>query len=132
MTSSVKIYLSVFFFLFSVIYIVLDKSSFKSYIFSDAEGYYMYLPAVFIYGGFEDIPVRTTGQFFRYEATNKYFTKYTCGVALMQLPFFFLSATALLQSRKYLLTDIHGYTVWERLQRQFFIRCSGCSYYLNI
>jgi hypothetical protein len=57
-------------------------------IWSDAEGYYMYLPAVFIYGGFEEIPVRTPKQFKRFEDTNKYFTKYTYGVALMQMPFF--------------------------------------------
>jgi hypothetical protein len=55
---------------------------------SDAEGYYLYLPAIFIYDGFEDIPVRTVDQFFRYPGTNKYLTKYTCGVAMMEAPFF--------------------------------------------
>ena len=57
-------------------------------IWSDAEGYYMYLPAVFIYDGFEKIPVRSTDQFSKYPGTEKYFTKYTYGVALMQSPFF--------------------------------------------
>lgn len=57
-------------------------------IWSDAEGYYMYLPAVFIYDGFEQLPVRTKEQFKPFGDTNKYFTKYTFGVALMQLPFF--------------------------------------------
>ena len=32
-------------------------------IWSDAEGYYLYLPALFINGGFEDLYVRTEGQF---------------------------------------------------------------------
>ena len=57
-------------------------------IWSDQEGYYLYLPAVFIYNGFEDIPVRTVYQFKKYPGTDKYFTKYTYGVALMQMPFF--------------------------------------------
>lgn len=63
-------------------------------IWSDAEGYYMYLPAVFIYDGFVDIPVRTTDQFKHFPGTDKYFTKYTYGVALMQLPFFYAFHTA--------------------------------------
>lgn len=57
-------------------------------IWSDAEGYYMYLPGVFIYDGFEKIPVRAEGQFPHYPGTQKRFTKYTCGVAMMQTPFF--------------------------------------------
>ena len=61
---------------------------------SDAEGYYMYLPAVFIYNGFVDVPVRTPYQFGHYPNTDKYLTKYTCGVAIMELPFF-LSVHAL-------------------------------------
>lgn len=71
------------------------KRSLEAVIWSDTEGYYMYLPAVFIYGGFEDLPVRTnTYQFFPYPGTNKIFDKYTCGVAFMELPFF-LTAHAL-------------------------------------
>jgi hypothetical protein len=61
---------------------------FNGIIWSDTEGYYLYLPAVFIHGGFEEIPVRTTAQYPIYEGTNKRFTKYTCGVAIMQAPFF--------------------------------------------
>ncbi|PHN00958.1 hypothetical protein [Flavilitoribacter nigricans] len=65
------------------------KRSLDAVIWSDAEGYYMYLPAVFIYDGFEDIPVRTGAAEFRpYPGTDKIFDKYTCGVAMMQLPFF--------------------------------------------
>ena len=55
---------------------------------SDAEGYYLYLPALFINGGFEDLFVRSEGQFPFFPETNKRFTKYTYGVALMQAPFF--------------------------------------------
>jgi hypothetical protein len=61
---------------------------YRSVLWSDSEGYYLYLPALFINGGFEDLPVRTEEQFPMYEETNKRFTKYTCGLAMMELPFF--------------------------------------------
>jgi hypothetical protein len=63
----------------------------RNIIFSDQEGYYMYLPAVFIYGGFENYPVRTKQQFAYFNNTKKVFTKYTCGVAILQMPFFLLA-----------------------------------------
>jgi hypothetical protein len=63
----------------------------KGMIWSDAEGYYLYLPALFINGGFEDLAVRSEVQFPLFEDTNKRFTKYTYGVALMELPFFLLA-----------------------------------------
>ncbi|MDH3652553.1 MAG: glycosyltransferase family 39 protein [Saprospiraceae bacterium] len=53
-------------------------------IWSDAEGYYLYLPGTFLYQ-FEDMPLRTPGWPKR---GNKIFTKYSCGVAIMQAPFF--------------------------------------------
>ncbi|MCI4649090.1 hypothetical protein [Phaeodactylibacter sp.] len=62
----------------------------RGMIWSDAEGYYLYLPAVLIQGGFEDFQVRTEAQFPNYEGTNKRFTKYTCGVAMLELPFFLI------------------------------------------
>ena len=64
------------------------NKNFGGVIWSDSEGYYMYLPAVFIYNGFEDLPIKTTSEFKKYKDTNKFFTKYTCGVAIMQMPFF--------------------------------------------
>lgn len=63
----------------------------KNILFSDQEGYYMYLPAVFIYGGFDQYPIRTKEQFGYYQNTKKVFTKYTCGVALLQIPFFLIA-----------------------------------------
>ncbi len=57
------------------------------YMFSDEEGYYMYLPAVFIHGGFEDIPVRCTFEYKPYPNTNKIFTRFTYGIALLETPF---------------------------------------------
>lgn len=58
---------------------------------SDAEGYYLYLPAVLIHDGFEEVPVRTPYQFENFPGTNKRFTKYTYGVSVMQLPFFLVA-----------------------------------------
>ncbi len=58
---------------------------------SDAEGYYLYLPAVLIHGGFEEVPVRTPYQFEHYPGTNKHFTKYTYGVSVLQAPFFLVA-----------------------------------------
>ncbi len=55
---------------------------------SDSEAYYAYLPAIFIYGSFEDLPIRTPNQFRRMPQTNRYNLKTTYGVALFQSPFF--------------------------------------------
>jgi hypothetical protein len=60
-------------------------------IWSDSEGYYLYLPALFINGGFEDLDVRTEIQLPVMEGTNKRFTKYTSGVAMLELPFFLVA-----------------------------------------
>ena len=61
------------------------------YIWSDAEGYYMYLPAVFIHGSFEGLVTKTPNVFKEYPGTKKVFTKYTYGVALMEMPFFLMA-----------------------------------------
>jgi len=64
---------------------------FEKQIFSDKEGYLMYLPATLIYHGFDNYPVRTPQQFYKYKDTDKYFTKYTYGVALLNTPFFLVA-----------------------------------------
>jgi hypothetical protein len=61
------------------------------YMYSDEEGYYMYLPAVFIYGSFENIPVRCTFEYKAYPGTNKILTRFTYGVALLEAPFWLLA-----------------------------------------
>ena len=57
-------------------------------IWSDQEGYYIYLPAVFVHGGFEDVPFINGCTVYETESGPKTFTKYTYGVALLQSPFF--------------------------------------------
>jgi hypothetical protein len=59
-----------------------------NYIASDGEGYYMYLPAMFIYGTFENIPVVSAWEFSPYPGTQKVKTRFTYGIALMEAPFF--------------------------------------------
>ncbi|MEL6988840.1 MAG: hypothetical protein AAGK97_13590, partial [Bacteroidota bacterium] len=55
---------------------------------SDAEGYYLYLPAL-IKGSFQDINPKTTGGWITEE--GRIFSKYTYGVALLEAPFFFVT-----------------------------------------
>lgn len=58
------------------------------YLKSDPEGYYMYLPALFIYGTFENYPTETPAEYKFYPNTHKIATRFTYGVALMEAPFF--------------------------------------------
>lgn len=61
------------------------------YLKSDPEGYYMYLPALFIYGTFENYPTQTPAEYHFYPNTNKIATRFTYGIALMEAPFFALA-----------------------------------------
>lgn len=63
-------------------------------IWSDMEGYYVYLPATFIYGDFDKVQVRDKDYLKVLPGTNKIYTKYTCGAAILEAPFF-LAAHAL-------------------------------------
>lgn len=65
----------------------------ENQVWSDMEGYYVYLPSVFIYGDFVREAVRDTGYIRPYKDTGKIYTKYTCGVALMEMPFFLAAHT---------------------------------------
>ncbi len=70
---------------------LVDNKHHLRYNWSDAEGYNLYLPALFIYGTFENIPIRTTYEYPPYEGTNKILTRFTYGIALMQAPFWLLA-----------------------------------------
>lgn len=89
-------------FFFSLFYY---NQSRKGVIWSDAEGYYLYLPAVFIYNGFEKVPI-ISGQMQPYKDSKKVYTKYTCGVAIMEAPFFALAQATTFITDK----DTGGYT----------------------
>ncbi|MBK5286090.1 MAG: hypothetical protein JJE25_11880 [Bacteroidia bacterium] len=74
-----------------------DKySNYHSVIWADAAGYYVYLPIWFIYGNnsdkFPENILQKSGDGFRYDDKNKtVITKYTCGVAILQTPFFLIT-----------------------------------------
>lgn len=66
----------------------------RSEIYADKSGYYIYLPAAFIYGFYESsypdsIDVRLGDGFSFY--SGKLVTKYTCGVAILTSPFFIIT-----------------------------------------
>lgn len=70
--------------------------NYHSEIWADKAGYYVYLPAALKYQfnpeKFPESMDIMTGKGFKLDAENgKVLTKYTCGVALMQVPFFWLA-----------------------------------------
>lgn len=70
--------------------------NYHSEIWADKAGYYVYLPATFRYGfqadRFPDSMDVKTGNGFQLDLeTGKVYTKYTYGVALMQLPFYLIA-----------------------------------------
>lgn len=79
-------YLTVFYILISCIVLVTYPKD--QIIRSDAEGYYMYLPSIFIYDGYEKESEYSKRGYKRNPTTGKFNTRYTYGVAVMQLPFF--------------------------------------------
>lgn len=70
----------------------------RSVIWSDSEGYYLYLPGLFIIGDVHRIPVSSLWP--QYNARGEQFIKYTCGVALFEAPFF-LVTKAYCQAKNY-------------------------------
>lgn len=75
--------------------IALDANQYpEKLIWSDMEGYYVYLPATFVYGGFDKVVVRDTNYLRHWKDTKFIYSKYTSGVAILEAPFF-LSAHAL-------------------------------------
>ena len=60
----------------------------RAVIWSDAEGYYKYLPGLFILKDFHKLDAGSVWPY--YNDKGEYVNKYTCGVAYFQLPFFFI------------------------------------------
>lgn len=80
-----------------------ERFHYKGELFADQAGYYVYLPAAFIYNfdgkGISDKKIGELGSGFRVDAsTGKIVTKYSVGVAMMQMPFFLAT---------------HLYNVWK-------------------
>lgn len=70
---------------------VRSNKSPQNLIWSDMDGYYVYLPAVFIHQGFVREAARDTNYLQVWPGTDKIFTKYTCGVSLLESPFFIVA-----------------------------------------
>ena len=60
-------------------------------IYTDVEGYYLYLPGTLIYDGFEDMPVKTPREYQPHPHSGKTLTRFTYGVALMEAPVMLLT-----------------------------------------
>jgi len=125
---------SILFFILPVsIFLTLNKhsrsrpDSYKSVIWADAAGYYVYLPLTFIYGNDvnkfpENITERMGNGFTIDTSNNKLFNKYTCGVAIMQFPFFIAShATA-----KFLNKNPDGFSLLYQYGIMFAAVFYGC------
>lgn len=74
----------------------IEPETFRSEIWADRAGFYIYLPSTFIYNFScdkfpENIDKRTGDGFYLNKEAYKVQTKYTYGVALMQLPFFLIA-----------------------------------------
>jgi len=96
----------------SVIYTLdLSHKLKQNILYGDAEGYYLYLPAIFIHGTFVQLPVRADNQMMLYEDTEKRYTKYTCGVAMLEAPFS-LVAHAIASARQE--TDYKGFEGYSK------------------
>ncbi|NOX48649.1 MAG: hypothetical protein GXO89_16905 [Chlorobi bacterium] len=84
----------------------IGPNSFRTEIWADRAGYYVYLPSTFIYNfsteNFpENIEPKTGEGFFLNKERKRIETKYTYGVALMQLPFFLVADAITVLSHDY-------------------------------
>jgi len=73
------------------------RGSEAAVIWSDCEGYYLYLPGTFIIKDFHKLPVRSMWPY--YNEKGEFVDKYSCGVAYFELPFFGLG---------YLISELKG------------------------
>ncbi len=65
------------------------KDNPRSVIWSDSEGYYKYLPGLFILKDFHKLDAGSVFPY--YNQKGEYVDKYTCGVAYLEAPFFLLT-----------------------------------------
>ena len=92
-------YLLIFFLLSIPVMISRISENPRAVIWSDAEGYYQYLPALFIINDVHQLPPGSVWPYFN--DRGEYVNKYTCGIAYFEWPFFLAA---------YVLSDLFGYT----------------------
>lgn len=107
-----------------VLYLIASKG--EAHTSFDGEGYYMYLPAWFIYDGFDDVPIQTPGYFPEIDSTGQYYNKYTFGVAIAQAPFFALACVYAALSPKYAVDGYSSPFQWFLLISALFYAALGC------
>gem|GEM_PF-4544396 len=83
-------FLFLFFFLLIIMHNRLHVNP-RAIIWSDAEGYYKYLPGLFILKDFHKLEAGSIWP--SYNAKREYFDKYTCGIAYFELPAFLIAHT---------------------------------------
>ena len=89
----------------------------RAVIWSDSEGYYQYLPALFI---IKDVHRLPPGSVWPYvNDKGEYVDKYTCGLALFELPFFFAA---------YHLSDFAGYDKMDYFNPMYCRAIALCGY----
>jgi hypothetical protein len=84
-----RFYLAMFFLLLMPVMFHRINVNPRSVIWSDAEGYYKYLPAVFILGDVHQMPSGSVWPL--KNDKGEYLNKYTCGVSYFQAPFFLIA-----------------------------------------
>lgn len=75
----------------------------RAVVWSDCEGYYMYLPGLFMIGDFHKLPEGSVWP--QRNEKGEIMLKYTCGVAMFEMPFF-LATKAYCIAKKY---DVQDY-----------------------
>jgi len=70
----------------------------RAVVWSDCEGYYMYLPGLFVIGDFHKLPEGSVWP--QRNEKGEIMLKYTCGVAMFEMPFF-LTTRAYCFAKKY-------------------------------
>ncbi len=131
-TGAIKTFLLASFLLLSA-YFTLNGNWYKTRfpIQMDANGYYVFLPAIFIYNDLEnlsfvnDMPEQFDRKYFLYaNASGGYMTKYSPGLAILELPFFLIAHA----SAKVLGIEATGYSPPYRLAMgisSIFYSCLG-------
>lgn len=96
------------------------RTNLRSVIWSDAEGYYMYLPAAFIFHDFHQVPEGSMNA--RKNDKGEVVIKYSCGVSYFFLPFF---------------AAAHAWTVWkgedpnDYFNRHYLRAMAWCGYFFG-
>lgn len=80
----------------------------------DQEGYYKYLQSAFIWQQFDSVQAKFPQNFPKHPQTGRAVDKYTCGVALLQLPFFGIAQQTVPQGERHLQGVGNHHALWMK------------------